>query len=139
MCVFVPIVNPFLKPIASVLTLTLPYFVSVNAYWLQSGKRRYISKRGVEFKKAVKEIWDQCGHPGFGDSPVELSVILHPRDKRLMDIDNAAKCLCDSLQDAGCFTDDQQIWKLTIERGEKIKGGGCQVTIQPYDLKRCSM
>ena len=116
----------------SVITLTLPYFVSVNAYWLQSGKRRYISKRGVEFKRCVKEIWEASNHKGFGSAPVELSVVLFPRDKRLMDIDNAAKCICDSLQDAGAFDDDQQVWKITIERGEKIKGGGCQVTISEY-------
>ena len=115
-----------------VITLTLPYFVSVNAYWLQSGKRRYISKRGVEFKRCVKEIWEASNHQGFGSAPVELNVVLFPRDKRLMDIDNAAKCICDSLQDAGAFDDDQQVWKITIERGEKIKGGGCQVTISEY-------
>lgn len=117
------------------LTLTLPYFVSVNAYWLQSGKRRYISKRGVEFKKSVAAIFAASGHKGFGSAPVELNVVLFPRDKRLMDIDNAAKCICDSLQDAGVFDDDQQVWKITIERGEKIKGGGCQVTICEYKGK----
>ena len=49
-----------------------------------------------------------------------------------MDIDNMLKCLGDSLQDAGAFDDDQQVWKITIERGAKIKGGGCQVTITEY-------
>ena len=115
-----------------VITLTLPYPVSVNAYWLASGKRRYISKRGVEFKRCVKEIWEASNHKGFGSSKVEFNVLLFPRDNRLMDIDNMLKCLGDSLQDAGAFDDDQQVWKITIERGEKIKGGGCQVTISEY-------
>jgi crossover junction endodeoxyribonuclease RusA len=114
------------------ITLELPYPVSVNAYWLASGTRRYISKRGVEFKKRVAEIWGETEHDGFGDAPVELDVILYPRDKRLMDIDNMLKCLGDSLQDAGCFTDDQQVWKITIKRGAQKKGGGCQVTIKEY-------
>ena len=116
----------------SVITLTLPYPVSVNAYWLASGKRRYISKRGVEFKRCVKEIWEASNHQGFGSAKVEFNVLLFPRDNRLMDIDNMLKCLGDSLQDAGAFDDDQQVWKITIERGEKIKGGGCQVTISEY-------
>ena len=30
------------------------------------------------------------------------------------------------------YDDDQQVWKLIVERGEKIKGGGCQVTIKEY-------
>ena len=116
----------------SVITLTLPYPVSVNAYWLASGKRRYISKRGVEFKRCVKEIWEASNHQGFGSAKVEFNVLLFPRDNRLMDIDNMLKCLGDSLQDAGAFDDDQQVWKITIERGNKIKGGGCQVTISEY-------
>jgi crossover junction endodeoxyribonuclease RusA len=117
------------------ITLELPYPVSVNAYWLASGTRRYISKRGRDFKNSVAEIWKGSGHDGFGDSPVELNVILHPRDKRLMDIDNMLKCLGDSLQDAGCFTDDQQVWKITIQRGAQKKGGGCVVTIKEFAIE----
>jgi Holliday junction resolvase RusA-like endonuclease len=90
----------------------------------------------VAFKAAVKEIWNTVQHDGFGSSPVELDVVLFPRDKKLMDIDNMLKCLGDSLQDAGVFDDDQQVWKITIERGEKIKGGGCQVTVKPYLPKK---
>ena len=116
------------------ITLELPYPVSVNSYWLASGKRRYINKRGVEFKKTVAHIWSECGHAGFGDNPVELNVYLYPRDSRLMDIDNMLKCLGDSLQDAGAFTDDQQVWRITVERGPKKKGGGCQVTIKEYQV-----
>lgn len=112
------------------ITLDLPYPPSVNNYFLASGHRRYISKRGIDFKRAVAEVFQ--GLDGFGSNPVELSVILHPRDKRLMDIDNCAKAICDSLQDAGAFNDDQQVWKITIERGEKIKGGGCVVTVKEY-------
>lgn len=117
------------------ISLELPYPVSVNAYWLTSGKRRYISKRGVEFKRFVAEIWQQSGHEGFGDKPVELTVYLYPRDSRLMDIDNMLKCLGDSLQDAGAFHDDQQVWKITVERGPRKKGGGCHVTVKEYQIK----
>jgi len=96
---------------------------------MASGHRRYISKRGMEFKKAVALAC--TGLQGFGGHPVELSIILHPRDKRLMDIDNCGKAICDSLQ-GYMYEDDQQVWKLTIERAEKIKGGGCEVTIKEY-------
>lgn len=113
-------------------TFDFPYPPSVNAYWLQSGKRRYISKRGVDFKKAVHAIVSDA--PGFGDKPVEVSIILYPRDKRLLDIDNCCKAIMDSMN-GKLFDDDQQVWKLTVERGEKIKGGGCQVTIKPYQGK----
>lgn len=111
------------------LTLTFPYPPSVNSYWLQSGKRRYISKRGVQFKKDVQEICRNVAT--FGDKPVEVSIILYPRDKRLLDIDNCLKGIFDSMNGI-VYNDDQQVWKLTVERGKKIKGGGCQVTIKEY-------
>ena len=111
------------------ITLTLPYPPSVNAYWMASGHRRYISKRGMEFKRAVEEACQ--GLPSFEDQAVELSITLHPRDKRLMDIDNCAKAICDSLQ-GYLYDNDQQVWKLAIERAEKIKGGGCVVTVKEY-------
>ena len=50
-----------------------------------------------------------------------------------MDISNSIKGLEDALQDAGMFDNDQQVCKITIERGEKIKNGGCQVTIKRYN------
>ena len=117
------------------ITLKLPYPVSVNAYWLAAGKRRFISKRGVQFKSAVAQAWSECGHRGFGDDPVELVVYLYPRDSRLMDVDNMLKCIGDSLQDAGAFTDDQQVWKITIMRGKPKKGGGCTVAIKEFTVE----
>jgi crossover junction endodeoxyribonuclease RusA len=110
-------------------TLELPYPPSINNYWLTSGRRRYISKRGVEFKAAVANAC--CGLEGFDGNPVELSIVLYPRDKRLMDIDNCCKSILDSLQ-GYMYDNDQQVCKLTVERGEKIKGGGCQVIITTY-------
>lgn len=110
--------------------LNLPYPPSVNSYWLTSGKRKYISKRGVVFKSDVAQIVSQLD--GFGDQPVEVSIILFPRDKRLLDIDNCCKAILDSLQ-GYIYNDDQQVWKLSVERGEKIKGGGCEVTIKSYN------
>lgn len=111
------------------ITLKLPYPCSVNSYWLTSGKRRYISKRGMAFKAAAAEACN--GITGFGSDPVEISIVLYPRDKRLLDIDNICKCILDSLQ-GYMYEDDQQVWKLTVERAEKIKGGGCDVTVKPY-------
>ena len=111
-------------------TLYFPYPPSVNNMYLTSGRRRYISKRGIEFKSAVAKVCS--GLQGFGDSQVEVSIVLYPRDKRLLDIDNCCKAILDSMQ-GYMYEDDQQVWKLTVERGEKIKGGGCKVTIKPYN------
>jgi Holliday junction resolvase RusA-like endonuclease len=83
----------------------------------------------MDFKSAVANI---CyGLEGFGDSAVEVSIVLFPRDKRLLDIDNCCKAILDSMQ-GYMYEDDQQVWKLTVERGEKIKNGGCTVIIKEY-------
>jgi Holliday junction resolvase RusA-like endonuclease len=84
----------------------------------------------VEFKSAVANICS--GLQGFGDSQLEISIVLYPRDKRLLDIDNCCKAILDSMQ-GFMYNDDQQVWKLTVERGEKIKNGGCKVTINRYN------
>ena len=83
----------------------------------------------MEFKSAAAKACKEL--QGFGNQPVEVTIVLHPRDNRLLDIDNISKCILDSLQ-GYLYDDDQQVWKLTIERAEKIKGGGCVVTVKEY-------
>ena len=111
------------------ITLKFPYPPRVNAYWGQSGKRRFITKRGVEFKRAVHEICQ--GLQSFNDRKLSIEIILFPRDKRLLDIDNCCKAILDSMNGI-MYDDDQQVWFLSVKRGEKVKGGGCQVTISEY-------
>lgn len=83
----------------------------------------------MTFKAAAAEACN--GLTGYGGDPVEVAIVLYPRDKRLLDIDNICKCILDSLQ-GYLYDDDQQVWKLTVERAEKIKGGGCDVTVKKY-------
>lgn len=49
---------------------------------------------------------------------VKMEITVHPKDKRLRDIDNYAKACADLMEAAGVIIDDRQIVKLTIERGE---------------------
>lgn len=66
----------------------------------------------------------------MGSQSLMVHIILQPRNKKLMDIDNCAKAILDSLESAGIFSSDVQVQKLLIERGKQIKGGGCQVMIE---------
>jgi crossover junction endodeoxyribonuclease RusA len=109
--------------------LNLPYPPSINNYWIASGHRRFISQRGRDFKQAVAEFVIEWRVPKLGDSPVWVDIILRPRTKKLMDIDNCIKPILDALQDAGVFDDDVQVQRVTIERGLPIKGGGCVVML----------
>ena len=58
-----------------------------------------------------------------------VEIVLHPRSKKLMDIDNCIKPILDALQDAGVFDDDCQVQRLSITRGVQKKGGGCVVML----------
>ena len=111
------------------ITLNLPYPPSVNAYWMAGGHRRYISKRGMAFKQAVAEYVIENNIPKLYDAPLEVFIILQPRSKKLLDLDNALKGILDSCQDAGIYEDDVQVQKLTIVRGLPVKYGGCIVMI----------
>lgn len=109
--------------------LKLPYPPSINAYWLASGHRRYISKRGMLFKQSVMEYVAEFNIKGFGGEPVDVLIFIHPRSKKLMDIDNCAKPILDACQDAGLFDNDVQVIALHLYRSKPKKGGGCTVVI----------
>jgi len=112
--------------------LYLPYPPSVNNYWITSGNRKFLSKRGREFKEQVVAYVIEKNVPKLGEMAVQIDIILRPRNKRLMDIDNSCKAILDSIQDAGIIDDDSQVWKLTIERGITHTGGSCVVMIEEY-------
>jgi len=108
--------------------LNLPYPPSINNYWIASGHRRFISQRGRDFKNDVATYCKEWRVPNYGDKPVWVDIILRPRSKKLMDIDNCVKPILDSLIGI-VYTDDVSVQRITIERGLTIKGGGCTVMI----------
>ena len=110
------------------LHLTLPYPPSINNYWIASGHRRFISQRGRDFKDAVTRYCLEYRTPSYGSEPVWVDIILRPRSKKLMDIDNCVKPILDSLIGIA-YTDDVSVQRLTVERGLPLKGGGCVVMI----------
>jgi crossover junction endodeoxyribonuclease RusA len=111
--------------------LYLPYPPSINNYWIASGHRRFISQRGRDFKADVSTYVIEQNIPKLGTIQVNIDIILRPRSKKLMDIDNCIKPILDAIQDAGVIDDDVQVTKVSIERGLIQKGGGCVVMIVP--------
>jgi crossover junction endodeoxyribonuclease RusA len=110
--------------------IDLPYPPSVNTYWRANGKRRFISKAGVLFSKEVQFLWKLEKHSGFKDHKIKMDIIIHPRSKRIFDLDNCLKAILDALMKAGAYDDDSQIDELTIKRGVFIKGGLARVTMK---------
>jgi len=113
--------------------LTLPYPPSVNTYWRANGKRRFISKAGMEFKQAVQDYVIDNAVPKLGTSRLSVDIVLCPRSRRICDIDNVLKSILDSLMDAGVYEDDSQVDDLHIVRGQPVKGGAAIVVIEEID------
>ena len=103
--------------------LELPYPPSVNTYWRSNGKRRFISKAGVEFTKEVDFVVKQGKYPSFGPNKVAMSIMIHPRSKRKFDLDNTLKAILDALMKAGVYNDDSQVDYIEIAKGEQVDKG----------------
>lgn len=111
------------------LEFELPYPPSVNHYWRRVGARTLISRGGRAFRHAVCSILAARGVRPL-DGPLAVEVTIHPPDRRRRDIDNVQKALLDALQHGGAYSDDSQIVRLAIERGDVLEGGKTIVRIR---------
>jgi crossover junction endodeoxyribonuclease RusA len=110
--------------------LQLPWPPSVNHYWGQVGHRRFVGKKGQEFRaKVLQACLEGAVAPLEGRLAVHVS--LFPPDRRKRDIDNVLKSLLDACEHAGCYASDSQIDELHIVRLENLLGGGCSILIIP--------
>lgn len=109
--------------------LTLPLPPSMNSYWLRSSRGIFLSAAGKQFRQQVAEIIAERECIKFGTARLFMAVRLCMRDRRASDLDNRLKALCDALEHAGVFDNDEQIDELLILRGPIVKGGQCYVMI----------
>lgn len=119
--------------------LKLPLPPSVNSYRTIFRGRMNITKAGREFKAAVADYVVEYKVPKLGDSKLKVTMVLFPRDKRKIDIDNRIKAVLDALEDAGVFNNDFQVDHLEIIRGEPVKNGGIRVMIETIDKTSSSL
>lgn len=112
---------------------TLPFPPSINSYYRVFNNRILLSAEGRKYKKAVQNYVMLLGLKPFEDAKLKIELILQPRDKRKIDIDNRIKSVLDALQDAGLFNDDFQIDELTIRRGSPVEGGRLFVKIEEVE------
>jgi len=110
------------------ITLKLPYPPSVNHYWGQVGSRKFLGKKGKEFRESVF-LCVLNARKGPLNGRLEVKVYLYPPDKRKRDVDNVLKSLLDALEHARVYENDSQIDKLCITRMDVTKGGSCDVVI----------
>ena len=93
------------------LKFILPYPPSVNHYWGQFRNRRYIKKKGVEFRaEVISRIKDL---PKFvGTVKIEIGVKFP--DLRIRDLDNLLKPTLDAIQHSGIIDNDNLIRDIRI-------------------------
>lgn len=110
---------------------SLPYPPSVNHYWRRVGARTLISREGRRYRGEVCAALAAAGAAGEQPMAGRLSVrvVAHPPDRRRRDLDNLGKALLDAMAHGGVYEDDSQIDRLTLERGEVVRGGRVDVTI----------
>ena len=92
-----------------------------------------MSAKGREFREAVQVFVIENNIPKFGDKKLKLTLILRPRDKRKIDIDNRIKAVLDALEHAGVFDNDFQVDHIEMIRGEQIKGGLLHVVVEEIE------
>lgn len=126
------------------ITVTLPYPISANRYWnsFPLGKRIMTapSSEAKEYKRHVAMILQTSGVREMIKGRVQVDIVLYAKrpldwQKRQrqhgaewdntvqrIDLDNARKCLYDSLKNIA-FEDDFWVWKDTGEVGEPDEHG----------------
>lgn len=110
------------------ISLTLPLPPTINHYYGQGPRGRYIKPAGIAFRKAVALIVEEAAYRTL-EGRVSLFAAIYPADRRKQDIDNRAKALQDALTHAGVWLDDEQIDDLHLVRREVIKGGQVKIVI----------
>lgn len=88
---------------------------SVNHYWVARGNRRFISKRGREWKQLVYIVANCKANKKYFDEKLEVEITISLPDKRRRDVDNFSKAILDSLEKI-CYKDDCQIYRLTVQK-----------------------
>lgn len=93
----------------------LPFPPSVNGYWRAFRGRNILSKRGRQYRHdAHVEILASEHATVRMDGRLQVSLDLHPPDRRRRDVDNYCKGVLDALTHAGVWGDDEQIDDLHI-------------------------
>lgn len=110
---------------------TMPWPPSINGYWRTFRNRQIISKNGREYRASVIEECKRLGlwHEELS-AKLSVSITLNPPTLRKYDVDNFNKALFDGLTHAYFWVDDEQVQKLTVTKGEKIKGGNVIVSVE---------
>jgi len=116
--------------------LVLPWPPTINTYWRCVKNRVLLSKRGREYKRAVKTLSTQW--PSFGDKRLSVLIVLMPATRHELDIDNRMKPMLDVLEENHVMNNDSQVDSLLVFRGPVMKPGKVIISIQTLETSIAS-
>lgn len=120
------------------ITLELPYPVSMNAIWRSYRGRQVLTQEARRYRNEIKYV---CSNAKAKMIHGEVSVVIELRPKLtatgraskvLMDLDNCIKATLDGLQ--GIVIDnDRNVKRIYAYYGEPVEYGGLIITIEKYE------
>jgi crossover junction endodeoxyribonuclease RusA len=120
------------------ITLELPYPVSMNKIWRVYKGRQIQSKEATRYKNEIKYICSQR-KVQLTTGPVSVIIELRPKmtiagnaSKTVIDLDNCLKATLDALQGI-VFLNDKQVKRIYLYYGEPVESGALLVTIEDYE------
>lgn len=96
--------------------IRLPYPPSNNRYYRNYGGRTVLSEHGREYRMDVQDL---CREFKKLVGRLSMQIEVYPNRGVGQDLDNIPKAVCDALQKAGIYDNDNQIDELTIIRKGK--------------------
>lgn len=115
---------------------SMPWPPTVNHYHqpvrMGRGVRIIKSKVAKEYAKDCEKWFADLGLENEmipEDKKLSMRLVLSPPTLARYDVDNRTKGVMDALSNCNFYVDDSQIYRLVVEKGEKVKGGRVDVFI----------
>ena len=120
------------------LTLELPYPVSMNAIWRSYNGRQVLTKEARAYRNEIKYACSKSRIKMI-TGPVSVVIELRPKmtvtgkaSKVLIDLDNCIKATLDGLEGIA-IENDRNVKRIYAYYGQPQPTGGLIITIEPYE------
>ena len=113
---------------------SMPWPPSVNAWKTPFKNRMILTKRGRQYRKDALDYLQNQGLTGENVSErLTVHLTLNPPTARKYDIDNFCKSVFDALTHSGFWLDDEQVYRMVVEKGVKTSGGNVGLKVVKHD------
>ncbi len=115
------------------ITLELPLPPTINHYYKNNGKGgRVLSDETKGFRHDVFYLYrSNRNRASYTNERLQVNIKFIFHTNHVNDIDNRIKPLLDALKHAGCYSDDNSIFRMVVDKeiDKTLKQGKCLVEI----------